>query len=238
MSTAQLATIRYPGGGGDVNERILIVEDEPRIGDVLERYLRAAGFLTERASSGRRALELWRAANPDAILLDLMIPDMDGLEVARKVRATSDVPILMVTAKTDELDRLVGLELGADDYIAKPFSPREVVARLRAVLRRSQGTLKRARRFVVGALEIDLDAFEARCSGDAMGLSPTQLRLLGAMAEQPNRAFRRSELLEALQDPTADTRTVDAHIKNLRQRLGACAEQLETVRGVGYRLRG
>jgi DNA-binding response OmpR family regulator len=221
-----------------VNERILIVEDEPRIADVLERFLRAAGYLTERASSGRRALELWRAANPDAILLDLMIPDMDGLEVARKVRATSDVPILMVTARADEVDRLVGLELGADDYIAKPFSPREVVARLRAVLRRSQGTLRHARRFAVGPLEIDLDAFEARCDGTPLALSPTQLRLLGVLAEQPNRAFQRSELLDALQDPTADTRTVDAHVKNLRQRLGACAERLETVRGVGYRLRG
>lgn len=221
-----------------MNERILIVEDEPRIADVLERYLRAAGYRTERASSGRRALELWRAANPDAILLDLMIPDMDGLEVARKVRATSDVPILMVTARADEVDRLVGLELGADDYIAKPFSPREVVARLRAVLRRSQGTLRHARRFSIGPLEIDLDAFEARCDGTPLSLSPTQLRVLGTLAERPNRAFQRGELLEALQDPAADSRTVDAHVKNLRQRLGACADRLETVRGVGYRLRG
>jgi DNA-binding response OmpR family regulator len=221
-----------------VNERILIVEDEPRIGEVLERYLRAAGYLTERASTGRRALELWRAANPDAILLDLMIPDMDGLEVARKVRASSDVPILMVTAKAEEVDRLVGLELGADDYIAKPFSPREVVARLRAVLRRAHGTLRHAQRYSVGALQVDLDAFEARCDGTPLALSPTQLRLLGALAERPNRAFHRSELLDVLQDPSADTRTVDAHIKNLRQRLGECAERLETVRGVGYRLRG
>ncbi len=221
-----------------MNERILIVEDEPRIGEVLERYLRAAGYLTERASTGRRALELWRAANPDAILLDLMIPDMDGLEVARKVRASSDVPILMVTAKAEEVDRLVGLELGADDYIAKPFSPREVVARLRAVLRRAHGTLRHAQRYSVGALQVDLDAFEARCDGTPLALSPTQLRLLGALAERPNRAFHRSELLDVLQDPSADTRTVDAHIKNLRQRLGECAERLETVRGVGYRLRG
>ena len=221
-----------------MNERILIVEDEPRIGEVLERYLRAAGYLTERASTGRRALELWRAASPDAILLDLMIPDMDGLEVARKVRATSDVPILMVTAKAEEVDRLVGLELGADDYIAKPFSPREVVARLRAVLRRTRGSLRHAQRFSVGTLEVDLDAFEARCDGTPLALSPTQLRLLGALAERPNRAFHRSELLDVLQDPSADTRTVDAHIKNLRHRLGDCAERLETVRGVGYRLRG
>lgn len=221
-----------------MNERILIVEDEPRIADVLERYLRAAGYVTERASSGSRALELWRAASPDAILLDLMIPDMDGLEVARKVRASSDVPILMVTARSEEIDRLVGLELGADDYIAKPFSPREVVARLRAVLRRAQGALRRPQRFSVGGLDIDLEAFEARCETSVLPLSPTQLRLLGTLAEQPNRAFHRNELLDVLDDPAADTRTVDAHIKNLRQRLGACAAQLETVRGVGYRLRG
>ena len=221
-----------------MNERILVVEDEPRIGDVLERYLKAAGYLVERASSGRRALELWRAAAPDAILLDLMIPDMDGLEVARRVRASSDVPLLMVTAKAEEVDRLVGLELGADDYISKPFSPREVVARLRAVLRRSSGGLRHAQRFVVGALEVDLEAFEARCAGEPLQLSPTQLRLLGTLAAQPNRAFHRSELLEALHDPTADVRTVDAHVKNLRQRLNACSEQLQTVRGVGYRLRG
>ncbi len=221
-----------------MNDRILIVEDEPKIADVLERYLRAAGFQTERASSGRRALELWRAADPDAILLDLMIPDMDGLEVARKVRASSDVPILMVTARAEEVDRLVGLELGADDYIAKPFSPREVVARVRAVLRRAQGGLRRSQHFTVGGLEVDLDAFEARCGDDVLVLSPTQLRLLGTLAEQPNRAFHRAELLDVLDDPAADTRTVDAHVKNLRQRLGACATQLETVRGVGYRLRG
>ncbi len=220
-----------------MNETVLIVEDEPRIADLLERYLRDAGFRTERAASGRRALELWRAADPAAILLDLMIPDIDGLEVTRRVRATSDVPILMLTARAEEVDRLVGLELGADDYIVKPFSPREVVARVRAVLRRAHGDLKRSQRFTLGELEVDLDAFEARCQGTALALSPTQLRLLGALAATPNRAFHRAELLDVLDDPTADTRTVDAHIKNLRQRLGACADKLQTVRGVGYRLR-
>ena len=218
-------------------ERILIVEDEPRIGDVLERYLRAEGFGVERASDGRRALELWRAANPDLILLDLMIPGLDGLAVARQVRRSSDVPIIVVTAKVEEVDRLVGLELGADDYVTKPFSPREVVARVKAVLRRAGGLAHSVRHHTVGALRIDLDAFEARCGDVVLDLSPTQLRLLAALAARPGRALRRQELLEATADGFADERTVDAHVKNLRRRLGACGPQLETVRGVGYRLR-
>lgn len=221
-----------------MNETVLIVEDEPRIADVLERYLQDAGYRTERAASGRRALELWRAAAPAAILLDLMIPDMDGLEVTRRVRASSDVPILMLTAKAEEVDRLVGLELGADDYIVKPFSPREVVARVRAVLRRVHGDLRPPQLYVAGPLEVDLGVFEARCHGSVLALSPTQLRLLAALAAAPNRAFNRHELVDVLDDPSADVRTVDAHVKNLRQRLGACAGMLETVRGVGYRLRG
>jgi len=218
-------------------QRILIVEDEPRIGAVLERYLRAEGFQVERAADGRRALELWRAANPDLILLDLMIPEVNGLEVARHVRRSSDVPIIMVTAKVEEIDRLVGLELGADDYVTKPFSPREVVARVKAVLRRAGGQVRGATHHAVGALSIDLDAFEARCGDRPLQLSPTQLRLLATLAARPGRAFARQELLEAHTDGFADERTVDAHVKNLRQRLGACSEQLETVRGVGYRLR-
>mgnify|MGYP002620647445 CR=1 FL=1 len=218
-------------------ERILIVEDEPRIAEVLERYLRADGFTVERAGDGRRALELWRAADPDLILLDLMLPERDGLEVARVVRRTSDVPIIMLTAKVEEADRLVGLELGADDYVPKPFSPREVVARVRAVLRRAGGQVRPAAHFAVGDLTIDLGAFEARCGERPLALSPTQLRLLATLAARPGHAFRRHELMEAQPTGLADERTVDAHVKNLRQRLGPCADRLETVRGVGYRLR-
>jgi len=218
-------------------ERILIVEDEARIAQVLERYLRAEGFRTERAADGKRALELWRAANPDLILLDLMIPEIDGLSVARQVRRTSSVPIIMLTAKVEEVDRLVGLELGADDYVAKPFSPREVVARVKAVLRRAAGQVRSAEHYTVGRLTVDMDAFQARCAGEVLDLSPTQLRMLAAMAAQPGRAFRRQELLEGSVEGFADERTVDAHVKNLRRRMGACGAQLETVRGVGYRLR-
>jgi len=218
-------------------ERILIVEDEPRIATVLERYLRAEGYSVERAGDGRRALELWRAANPDLVLLDLMLPELDGAAVARRIREGSDVPIIMLTAKVDEDDRLAGLALGADDYVTKPFSPREVVARVRAVLRRAGGHVRAARHHVVGRLRIDLDAVEVYCDGARLEVSPTQLRMLAAMARQPGRALRRVELLDGHSDAFADERTVDAHVKNLRRRLGPCAEQLETVRGVGYRLR-
>jgi two-component system response regulator BaeR/two-component system response regulator AdeR len=218
-------------------ELILIVEDEPRIAEVLERYLRADGFRVERAADGHRALELWRAANPDLILLDLMIPEPDGIEVARQVRRSSSVPIVMVTARAEEVDRLVGLELGADDYVTKPFSPREVVARVKAVLRRAAGFVRAPVHHVVGALTIDLDAFQARCHDVPLELSPAQLRLLATLAAQPGHAFRRNELLEGGADGFADERTVDAHVKNVRRRMGACADLLETVRGVGYRLR-
>lgn len=218
-------------------ERILIVEDEARIAEVLERYLRAEGYRVERAADGRRALELWRAAAPDLIVLDLMIPEPDGVEVARRIRETSDVPIVMVTAKVEEADRLEGLGLGADDYVTKPFSPREVVARVRAVLRRSSGQVRTPRHLAVGSLEVDMDAAEARCGGARLTLSPAQLRLLVAMVARPGHAFGRAELLDALEGSWADERTVDAHVKNLRRRLGPCRERLETVRGVGYRMR-
>jgi DNA-binding response OmpR family regulator len=218
-------------------ERILVVEDEPRIAEVLERYLRAEGFTVERAADGRRALELWRAADPDLILLDLMIPAPDGLEVARRVRAESDVPIVMVTAMAEEADRLAGLGLGADDYVVKPFSPREVVARVRAVLRRAAGQVRQATHLAVGDLSIDLDAHQARCGDAAVSLSPAQFRLLAALASRPGAVLSRHELLDGHGDGFTDERTVDAHVKNLRRRLGPCGDRLETVRGIGYRLR-
>ncbi|HEX2865302.1 MAG TPA: response regulator transcription factor [Deinococcales bacterium] len=218
-------------------ELVLILEDEPRIATVLERYLRAEGYRTETAGTGRRALEIWRLARPDLLLLDLMVPDVDGLEVARRVRRESNVPILMVTAKDDEVDRLVGLELGADDYIPKPFSPREVVARVKAVLRRARGDVRAPAHLQVGDLDLDLEAFTGRCRGETLGLTPLHLRLLAALAASPGRVYTRREIMDALREGEVDERTVDAHVKNLRQRLGACSDRLETVRGVGYRLR-
>ena len=218
---------------------VLVVEDEGRLAEILEEYLRREGFRTERARDGPRALELWRAARPDLILLDIMLPEMDGREVARRIRAESSVPIIMLTALDDEVDRLVGLGLGADDYVVKPYSPREVVARVKAVLRRTSGQVVVQETFVVGGLELDLGRFEARCNGESVNLTTSELRLLAHLARVPGLVRNRAELLAAVGDPQrfTDERTVDAHIKNIRRKLGACAEQIETVRGVGYRLR-
>lgn len=217
-------------------ELILIVEDESRIANVLESYLKAEGYTTEYASDGKRALELWRAAKPDLILLDLLIPEIDGIELTKTIRKESEVPIIMITAKTEEIDKLIGLELGADDYITKPFSPREVVARVKAILRRSRGHITK-KHYLVGDLSIDLNAVEAKCDNEILLLSPTQFKLLAVLSAKPDYAFSRAELRISSKESFVDERTVDAHIKNLRKRMGDCGKKLETVRGVGYRLR-
>ena len=217
---------------------ILIVEDEARLAEILGEYLTREGFRTERAKDGKRALELWRAARPDLILLDLMLPLIDGLEVARRVRAESDVPIIMLTARDEEVDKLVGLGLGADDYVVKPYSPREVVARVKAVLRRTNGPSGAQGSYQVGALSVDLSTYLTRCDGDEVALTPSELHILAHLAKEPGVVRSRPELLAVLgEDRFADHRTVDAHVKNLRRKLGTCGEQLETVRGVGYRVR-
>jgi DNA-binding response OmpR family regulator len=218
---------------------VLIVEDESRLGDILEEYLKREGYRTERAKDGERALELWRAARPDMILLDLMLPVLDGLEVARRVRAESSVPIIMLTARDDEVDRLLGLGLGADDYVVKPYSPREVVARVKAVLRRASGQVQAQGIYRVGDLEVDLSRFEVCLGDERVDLTTSEIKLLAVLAREPGRVRMRPELLAATGDAErfADERTVDAHVKNIRRKLGAHGEMLETVRGVGYRLR-
>ena len=217
-------------------ERILIVEDELRIAEVLARYLTAEGFVTERARDGREALALFRRFEPDLVLLDLMLPGLDGLEFTRRVRARSGVPIIMVTAKSAELDRILGLELGADDYVTKPFSPREVVARVKAVLRRSRPEAKRQERYRAGALELDAGAVRVTCGGREVPLTPSEFKILRALLATEGRALSRRELLDVLGEAYVDERTVDAHVKNLRKKLGPCAKSVETVRGVGYRV--
>jgi DNA-binding response OmpR family regulator len=223
-----------------MSSTILIVEDETRLAEILEDYLKRDGFRTERAKDGQRGLELWRAARPDLILLDVMMPVLDGFEVARRIRAESSVPIIMLTARADEVDKLVGLGLGADDYVVKPYSPREVVARVKAVLRRANGQLLTPEIFTVGAIEIDLGQYIARCNGEEISMTASEVRLLASLAKEPGMVKSRAELLAATGDAErfADERTVDAHVKNIRRKLNDCGEQLETVRGVGYRLRG
>ena len=166
-----------------------------------------------------------------------MLPLIDGLEVARRVRAESDVPIIMLTARDEEVDKLVGLGLGADDYVVKPYSPREVVARVKAVLRRTNGPTQ-AGPASVGAIEVDLSTYLTRCHGEEVALTPSELHILAHLAKEPGVVRSRPELLGVSgEDRFADPRTVDAHVKNLRRKLGPCGEQLETVRGVGYRVR-
>ena len=218
---------------------VLVVQDEQEIAEILEGYLRREGFRTERASDGPQALNLVWAAQPDLVLLDIMLPEMDGLEVLRRIRNHGNTPVILVTARTEDLDKLLGLELGADDYITKPFSPREVVARVKAVLRRAvlaeapKGILR------VGPLEIDSEKVVARLEGLRLELTLSEFRLLETLARTPGKAFSRAELLEAaLPDSDALERVVDVHLKNLRKKLEAAggAGLLETVRGVGYRL--
>lgn len=218
---------------------ILIVEDEPKLASVLADYLRREGYATEWAKDGKRALALWRSAEPDLVLLDLMLPLIDGLEVARRIRAGSAVPIIMLTARDEEVDKLVGLGLGADDYVVKPYSPREVVARVRAVLRRAGGGLGPPTRFRCGDLTVDLARYRVTCAGREVSATASEVQLLAELARRPGVVRRREELLDVIGDVEriAEARTVDAHVKNLRHKLGACAQLLETVRGVGYRLR-
>jgi two-component system, OmpR family, response regulator AdeR len=218
---------------------VLVVEDESEIADVLEAYLRKDGFRTERAADGERALELQRLVKPDLILLDVMLPKKDGLEVLRKVRAEGNTPVILLTARAEDIDKLIGLELGADDYVLKPFSPREVVARVKAVLRRTHREEK-LDVLRVGYLELDVRAVAVKASGARLDLTLTEFRLLEALMRAVGRAFTRAELLEvALPDSDALERVVDAHLKNLRHKLAdvGAGDMLETVRGIGYRLR-
>jgi two-component system response regulator BaeR len=213
--------------------RILIVEDEPKLAALEADYLKAAGYDTHAIGNGAEVVPWVRANAPDLILLDLMLPGRDGLDICREVRGFSDVPIIMVTAKVEEIDRLVGLDLGADDYVCKPFSVRELVARVRAILRR--------RRAPSTGLVLNEETHLAQLDGRELELTPVEFRLLGMLASAPGRVFSRGRLLERLyQDHRVVTdRTVDAHIKNLRRKLEAVRPGEELVRsiyGVGYKL--
>jgi len=223
-------------------KKILVVDDEPKIVRIVRAYLERAGFRVIPAYSGREALDLFRREGPTLIVLDLMLPDLDGMDVAREIRRESDVPIVMLTARTDDEDRVAGLELGADDYVVKPFNPRELVARVRAVLRRAEGAAK-PRVLKVGDLTIDLDRHEVRRRGERVELTPTEFQLLAAMAEQPGRVFTRLQLLDAPYGTAyaASDRTVDTHIKNLRRKLEPDPKNpryILTVHGVGYKFQG
>ncbi len=219
---------------------ILIIEDEPELVKVLRSYLEQAGFNVLAAYRGDSGLSTWEHKRPDLVILDLNLPGMDGLDVAREIRRKSHTPVIMLTARVEETDQLIGLELGADDYITKPFSPRIVVARARALLRRSESARQTPIFLQAADLEIDLEAHTVRRSGQTIELTPTEFNLLATMVAQPGRVFSRLQLLEASQGTTYEgyERTIDAHIKNLRSKLEINPRQpeyIETVFGVGYR---
>ncbi len=217
---------------------ILIIEDEHELARVVQSYLEQAGMQVRVEGRGDRGLWAWEQFKPDLVLLDLNLPGMDGLDVAREIRRKADTPIIMITARAEETDRLIGLELGADDYIVKPFSPREVVARVRAVLRRAGQAPGAPKRIREGDLEIDFDAHTVIRAGEPVELTPTEFNLLAALAGQPGRVFSRLQLLEAAQGQAYEgyERTIDAHVKNLRAKLEP-SRYIETVFGVGYRFR-
>ncbi|MBB6097528.1 two-component system response regulator AdeR [Deinobacterium chartae] len=227
-----------------VTPLVLVVEDEPEIADIVEQYLRHENFRVERAADGLQAVQLFRSAQPNLVILDVMLPGQNGLDVLRHIRSSGglgrQVGVIMLTARAEEVDQLLGLELGADDYVVKPFRPRELIARVRAVLRRSQqsaeiGPLR------VGPLEVLPEQVTARVAGNRLELTPTEFRLLECLARSPGRAFSRQELLEyALPGSNALERVVDSHLLHLRQKLArqGASHLLQTVRGVGYRLGG
>lgn len=219
--------------------RVQVIEDEPKLAQLLLDYLQAAGYDTDWVANGREALARFQAFNPNLVLLDLMLPGRDGLDVCKDIRRISQVPLIMITARVDEIDRLLGLEIGADDYICKPFSPREVMARIKVILRRipasSQTTTPDT-----GDLMIDTDRFEAKWKGQLLDLTPAEFRLLHTLASVPGRVFPRDQLIDQVYDDhrIVTDRTIDSHIKNLRRKLSVVSaeELIRSVYGVGYKL--
>jgi phosphate regulon transcriptional regulator PhoB len=225
-----------------MSSRVLIVEDEPDIRELVVHHLKREGYLVSAASSGEEALRQVQAAPPDLVLLDLMMPAMDGLEVCRRLRqdpATVSLPIVMLTAKGDEVDRVLGLEIGADDYIVKPFSPKELLARIRAVLRRSRPATGAAP-LRLGALVIDLGTHMASVGGATLALTPKEFDLLRALVEARGRVLSREFLLDRVwgysRASEIESRTVDVHVRRLRVKLGPEGRRILTVKSVGYRL--
>jgi len=216
-------------------KKILVIDDEPQIVEICRDYIKAAGYDVVSASNGSEGLFKSRLEKPDLIVLDLMMPEMDGFEFCRTIRRENDVPIIMLTARVEETDKLIGLELGADDYITKPFSPRELVARIRVVLRRIANEpgsdIIRA-----GNIELNRAHYQINLSGRIIDLTPTEFEIMASMMSQPGRIFSRSQLLQAVRGVSFESyeRAIDSHIRNLRRKLEP-GEHIVTVHGVGYK---
>jgi DNA-binding response OmpR family regulator len=220
---------------------VLVVDDEPKIVQLARDYLEHAGFAVLTSGDGAAALQLARTRRPDLVVLDLGLPAMDGLDVTKALRAESTIPIVILTARDDEVDRILGLELGADDYMTKPFSPRELVARVRSVLRRTERVPEAGARLVVGDLVVDRDRHEVEVTGRSVELTATEFAIVAALAAQPGRVFTRSQLLDAVHGVAFESyeRAIDAHVKNIRRKLEPdphAPRYLLTVHGVGYRI--
>ncbi|MBI2320959.1 MAG: response regulator transcription factor [Chloroflexi bacterium] len=217
---------------------ILVVDDERSITELTRLYLSREGYHVEVAENGQKALAKARAAKPDLVILDLMLPELDGWEVCRRLRRESDVPIIMLTARGEDVDKIVGLEMGADDYVTKPFNPRELLARVKAVLRRYEAGPRPPRVLVAGDLQIDLDRREVTVGERQLTLRPKEFDLLSTFAQAPGVVYEREKLLRLVwgYDFLGDSRSVDVHVAWLREKLGRSHAQIQTVWGVGYKL--
>jgi len=223
-------------------QTVLIADDDAQIRELLELYLVKEGFAVEQAADGAEAILKAQQLKPDLIILDIMMPVLDGMEVCRQVRKFSRVPVIMLTARVEDEDRIMGLELGADDYVTKPYSPREVVARVKAVLRRGARTQEMPAVLTLGKLSLDTNAHSAKLGGASVELTPTEFGMLQLLVSQPGRVFTRLQLLEAAQGMSYEgyERSVDVHVKNIRRKLKDAdpdQQYIETVFGVGYRAR-
>ena len=218
--------------------RILVVDDEANIVELEKLYLGREGYLVESAASGRDAIARFMTFNPDLIVLDIMLPDMDGLEVCRQIRTKSSVPILMLSARREDVDRIVGLELGADDYLTKPFNPHELVARVKAILRRSKAEPAQSQTITLGTMSIDLARHEVNVNGQPVSLRAKEFALLVVFAQNPGIVLSRERLLTQVwgYDFYGETRTVDVHVNHLRDKLANSGVDIETLRGTGYKL--
>ncbi|MCE9609341.1 MAG: response regulator [Chthoniobacter sp.] len=223
------------------NKKILVADDEPDVLHLVSTNLKNAGFNVIKAEDGLRALTQARETQPALIVLDLMLPEMSGLEVCKVLKkepATAQIPIIMLTAKAEEVDRIVGLELGADDYLTKPFSPRELVLRVKSVMRRASGASELGEQLALGDIRVDRTRYEITVAGKPVDLTATEFKLITVLIERRGRVQSRDTLLNDVwgYESAIDTRTVDTHIRRLREKLGKSADSIETVRGFGYRI--
>lgn len=218
---------------------ILVVDDEQHIIELVTLYLKREGYQVTGVSTGAEARSLLKATSFDLVVLDLMLPDIDGFAICGEIRAKSDIPILMLTARKEDIDKIVGLEIGADDYLTKPFNPRELVARVKAILRRRQAGLETTPVIEIGNLRIDLPRHEVTLAGKAATLRSKEFALLAVLAQNPGIVFSREKLLEMVwgYDYYGETRTVDVHINHLRDKLSGSGIKIETIRGTGYKIK-